>query len=762
MPSTSKVEADSIAVPLNCLLVSHVTLRTNQPIAMPTCLFGRRPDLLIHSGMKRAPEHGRSMGCNRGDITEAMKWQSLPHARNPDRSEAEDHGLTFWLHRFMSVSPMWSDIQRRTRQTGKSGVTRPDGKNGRTPRPVEHEQIMSYCPEVMFLPQCIWGYLVQRSDFTDVRSAQTCRVDPKPFGLLIVLSEIIETLTISNSAMSEINGEKHSELSREEIEDPICRKDRERQSREVTARKDERRPHLQQVRSRSSARSHISYTDGYSHFDDRNEEDQRRRDIQGDLPCESKEFEVQFDGDSDPLSPKNKTALRKWCIVLIGSSCALCVTCASALYTSTYRQLEQEFHVSREVATLGLTTFVVGLGLGPMILSPLSEFYGRRIIYLCAFGMFFIWLIPCAVANNIATMLVARFFDGLAGSAFLSVAGGTVGDMFRREKLSAPMMVYTASPFIGGGRLYQSIDKLAVVLLDLGDLGRAGMVIDILLRAGNICPCVVATKSHQVAFRDWQFEMESPNRAAAEICGQDCALVVYTPLSAFDPRADGAQLVLDVSHTARSSLSILWHKPWIQRVANWIDFLGNICGNDHRSLLRSTMAEERAWDLATVSDLPWLTFCVVLETCTEQQWCQRAGVSIAAINPVLGGLHFPVPIVFSVLFGLGNIFFFGGCFTFLVECYPLYAASALAANSFARSSFAAGFPLFGVQMYESECFWLRCSGYHDVVRKSKIFQMMTLSRTWLPMGKLLVGLHRTRDVTIASVHEHIRSRGSIY
>jgi hypothetical protein len=34
--------------------------------------------------------------------------------------------------------------------------------------------------------------------------------------------------------------------------------------------------------------------------------------------------------------------------------------------------------------------------------------------------------------------------------------------------------------------------------------------------------------------------------------------------------------------------------------------------------------------------------------------------------------------------------------------YPLYAASALAANSFARSSFAAAFPLFGIQMYESE------------------------------------------------------------
>ncbi|KAK5279472.1 hypothetical protein LTR16_007647, partial [Cryomyces antarcticus] len=30
-----------------------------------------------------------------------------------------------------------------------------------------------------------------------------------------------------------------------------------------------------------------------------------------------------------------------------------------------------------------------------------------------------------------------------------SVAGGTVGDMFVKSELSAPMMVYTASPFIG-------------------------------------------------------------------------------------------------------------------------------------------------------------------------------------------------------------------------------------------------------------------------------------------------------------------------
>ena len=63
--------------------------------------------------------------------------------------------------------------------------------------------------------------------------------------------------------------------------------------------------------------------------------------------------------------------------------------------------------------------------------------------------MFTIWTIPCAVAQNIETMLVARFIHGVAGSAFLSVAGGTVGDLFDKKELDIPMMIFSASPLMG-------------------------------------------------------------------------------------------------------------------------------------------------------------------------------------------------------------------------------------------------------------------------------------------------------------------------
>lgn len=84
-------------------------------------------------------------------------------------------------------------------------------------------------------------------------------------------------------------------------------------------------------------------------------------------------FEVTFSGDEDPRSPKSLSTLRKWIIVLVVSSTSLCVACTSSLYTGTYAQVMEEFGSDPTVTTLGLSMFVVGLGLSPMVLAPLSE-----------------------------------------------------------------------------------------------------------------------------------------------------------------------------------------------------------------------------------------------------------------------------------------------------------------------------------------------------------------------------------------------------
>ncbi len=111
--------------------------------------------------------------------------------------------------------------------------------------------------------------------------------------------------------------------------------------------------------------------------------------------------------------------------------------------------MDGEFNCSRIVLTLGISTYVLGIGFGPMFLGPLSEFFGRRPIYVIAWPLYVLCIIPQAVAHNITTMIVARLFDGLAGSAFLAVSGGTVGDLFNRDELQAPMLLYSLVQFFG-------------------------------------------------------------------------------------------------------------------------------------------------------------------------------------------------------------------------------------------------------------------------------------------------------------------------
>lgn len=64
-------------------------------------------------------------------------------------------------------------------------------------------------------------------------------------------------------------------------------------------------------------------------------------------------------------------------------------------------------------------------------------------------------------------------------------------------------------------------------------------------------------------------------------------------------------------------------------------------------------------------------------------------------------VHWISPIIASALFAAGGMLIFNAVFTYQGHAYPEYAASALAANDFMRSSFAAGFPLFASAMFHN-------------------------------------------------------------
>lgn len=83
------------------------------------------------------------------------------------------------------------------------------------------------------------------------------------------------------------------------------------------------------------------------------------------------------------------------------------------------------------------------------VFAPLSEILGRRIIYGTTLFLAVIFIIPCALAPNIQTLLVCRAIDGIAFSAPMTLVGGTLADLWRTEERGVPMAAFSAAPFIG-------------------------------------------------------------------------------------------------------------------------------------------------------------------------------------------------------------------------------------------------------------------------------------------------------------------------
>ncbi|KAJ4191015.1 hypothetical protein NW755_005226 [Fusarium falciforme] len=74
----------------------------------------------------------------------------------------------------------------------------------------------------------------------------------------------------------------------------------------------------------------------------------------------------------------------------------------------------EEFGANEIVATLGLSLFVLGYGLGPMLFSPMSETpqIGRSRIYFWTLFAFVLLELPTGYATNMAMLLVFRFLTG--------------------------------------------------------------------------------------------------------------------------------------------------------------------------------------------------------------------------------------------------------------------------------------------------------------------------------------------------------------
>lgn len=104
---------------------------------------------------------------------------------------------------------------------------------------------------------------------------------------------------------------------------------------------------------------------------------------------------------------------------------------------------------STTFATFVVSIFVLGFACGPLLLAPLSELYGRVIIYNVSNVLFLCFTILCAVSQNQSMLLTFRFLSGFAGVATITIGPGTIADIIPRETRGKAVSVWSVGTILG-------------------------------------------------------------------------------------------------------------------------------------------------------------------------------------------------------------------------------------------------------------------------------------------------------------------------
>lgn len=104
--------------------------------------------------------------------------------------------------------------------------------------------------------------------------------------------------------------------------------------------------------------------------------------------------------------------------------------------------MEEFGESSRTIGTLMISIYVLGYAFGPLVLAPLSEMYGRPLVINCSSIVFNAFLLGCALAPNMPSLIIMRLFAGIGGSAIMTIVSACIGDVFRvHERASASAIV---------------------------------------------------------------------------------------------------------------------------------------------------------------------------------------------------------------------------------------------------------------------------------------------------------------------------------
>ncbi|KAL4937350.1 major facilitator superfamily domain-containing protein [Aspergillus oleicola] len=134
--------------------------------------------------------------------------------------------------------------------------------------------------------------------------------------------------------------------------------------------------------------------------------------------------------DSDPHDPKNWPTPKKLKFTFIACIMIFLTSFSSSIFGPAASTTATEFKVATIVMDLGVSLFVAGFAVGPLFFAPLSQIVGNAVPLFISLAGCAIFQIPLGLANNPATIIIARFLQGTLGSGALAVGSGMLAEVW--------------------------------------------------------------------------------------------------------------------------------------------------------------------------------------------------------------------------------------------------------------------------------------------------------------------------------------------
>lgn len=433
--------------------------------------------------------------------------------------------------------------------------------------------------------------------------------------------------------------------------------------------------------------------------------------------------DLEWDGPDDKENPFNWPNWKKWFVTMVTAYTCLCISLGSSLYVEGVTELEVKFGVSQTLAISGLTFYLIGLALGPVFAAPLSEMIGRRNIYITSFPISMLFAMGVGLSQNIESILVLRFLTGLVASPPMSIAGGTISDIWGNSpvEIAIAMALFCVAPFLGpvigpivGGFAVESQGWRFTMWASL-------------IFSGSVLPFLfMCPETYKLAI----LKKRAKKRG----------------IKLIEPKIDFEFLKETLQTNLSRPLEMLFVEPIVGLTSIYIAFIFAVLFGFFEAF---PIVFRGVYGMSLgISGLPFIGVGVGLiigvavyiakikigvrkakkaaiekqkridageEVEDEPKWVPpEKKLSTAAIGAIFlpislfwlawtarKSINWISPVLSGVPFGFGLIWvFFGIVLYYSMSFPPAYVASALAANNFLRYIMASVFPLFIVQMYE--------------------------------------------------------------